>query len=170
MKHMEIGLSLGSNLGDRLLNLREARKRMLATGGISLAACSPVYETEPVGVAPYNREWYFLNAVLVVKTTLSLSVLAKCFKAIEREIGRDPIHQLNAPRLIDIDVIYAGDLCVHKDGMIIPHPRWSQRRFVVQPLNDVRSDLVVPGQSGPVRDVFKKLSDKHKIKLFEKEW
>jgi len=168
--NMEIGLSLGSNLGDRLLNLKEAKARILATKGISLAGQSQIYETEPVGVAPYNREWYFLNAVLIVESALPAPALAKRFKSIEREIGRDPIHQLNAPRLIDIDIIYAGDACFRDEALVVPHPRWAQRRFVVQPLNDVRPDLVVPGQSAPVREVLKDLSDKHKIKLFKKEW
>ena len=166
---MEVGLSLGSNRGDRLLNLRGAKQRIGATPGISLIAQTPVYETEPVGVAPDDRELYFLNAVLIIESALPIVKLAARLRAIEQALGRRPHQEANAPRSIDIDIIYAGVLCFNSEQIVIPHPCWSQRRFVVRPLGDVRPDLLVPGQVGTVREVLRNLSDQHKVKLFAKE-
>jgi 2-amino-4-hydroxy-6-hydroxymethyldihydropteridine diphosphokinase len=166
----EVGLSLGANVGDRLAQLQEAKKRILAAGGMFFAAQSPVYETEPVDVAPQNSALFFLNAVLIVKSPLPLSGLLPAFKRIESQLGRAQRAAPNAPRLIDIDIIYAGGLHFRDKDVIIPHPRWARRRFVVRPLSDVRPELVVPGQTGPVAEVLRGLSDRHKVKLFAKEW
>lgn len=167
---MELGLSLGANLGDRLAQLQEAKRRIIRTKGMAVIAQSPVYETEPVGVSPDDCKLYFLNAVIIIETVLPIPELIARFQAIEHELGRRPARKLNASRLIDIDIIYAGKLRVSDAGVIVPHPRWFERRFVVQPLRDVRPDLVIPGQAGPVAEALRKLSDKHQVKLFAREW
>ena len=142
---MEAGLSLGSNLGNRLGNLREATRRLLALDGVRLLAAAPLYETEPIGTAPGVAQPLYLNTVLIVAAPDDPEALSRAVHAIEDALGRVRTSDRNAARTIDIDILYAGHT-VRSDGILdLPHPRWSLRRFVVQPLADVRPDLVVPG-------------------------
>ena len=167
---MEVGLSLGSNMGDRLAHLKNAKAIILDSPGIVSVAQSPVYETEPVDVPPEFQALNFLNAILIVKTLIPLSQLMRTFQFMEQKIGRMPNTVMNAPRPMDIDIIYADGLQVQEQYIVIPHPHWAQRRFVVQPLCDVRPDLIIPGQTGTVADVLAVLSDPHKVILFAKKW
>ena len=167
---MEVGLSLGSNMGDRLAHFKHAKAVILSSPGIMPAAQSPVYETEPVDVPPEFQALNFLNAILIVKTLIPLSQLMRTFQFLEQEIGRVPNTVINAPRPMDIDIIYADGLQVREQHITIPHPHWQERRFVVQPLCDVRPDLKIPGQTGTVADVLAGLSDPHKVILFAKKW
>ena len=166
---MEIGLSLGSNLGDRLAQLREARRSIRALDGVRLLAASPVYETEPVDVASRYQSLPFLNAVLIVSVSGEIGPFAQQLAAIESALGRQRGAERNAPRTIDIDVIYADDLQMESPGLMLPHPRWAQRRFVAQPLADVRSELVLPGDARRVRDVLAGLQGQT-LSLFAAEW
>jgi 2-amino-4-hydroxy-6-hydroxymethyldihydropteridine diphosphokinase len=168
---MEIGLSLGANLGDRLASLRQARRRILALANVRLLACAPVYETEPVGVAPEHRDKPFLNTMLIVESGLPLPDLAAALADIEVALGRSRADVVaNAPRSMDIDVIYADELTGDRAGLILPHPRWAQRRFVVQPLADVRPALVLPDASRPVLAVLAALPPRPAAALFAREW
>lgn len=150
---VEVGLSLGSNLGDRLANLQNARERVAAIPGVKLLASSAVYETEPVDVPAEFADKPFLNAVIIVSCALDIRVLHKKLTAIEADMGRQRGPERNAPRPIDIDILYAGQECIADAGLAIPHPRWTKRRFVVEPLSDVRPDLKLPGEPQTVRDV-----------------
>ena len=167
---MEVGLSLGSNMGDRLAHFKNAKAIILDSPGIVLADQSPVYETEPVDVPLELRALNFLNAILIVKTLIPLSQLMRTFQFMEQKIGRVPNTAINSPRPMDIDIIYADGLQVQEQYIVIPHPHWQERRFVVQPLCDVRPDLVIPGQAGTVTDVLAGMSDPHKVTLFAKKW
>lgn len=167
---MEVGLSLGSNMGDRLAHLINAKTIILKSPGIALAIQSPVYETEPVDVPLEFQTLNFLNAILIVKTLIPLSQLLRTFQFMEQELGRLPSSVFNSPRPIDIDIIYADNLQIREQHIAIPHPLWRQRRFVVQPLCDIRPDLVIPGQTLTVTDVLAGLSDPHKVTLFAKKW
>ena len=167
---MEVGLSLGSNTGDRLAHLKNAKAIILDSPGIVLADQSPVYETEPVDVPPEFQALNFLNAILIVRTLIPLSQLMRTFQFMEQKIGRVPNTIINAPRPMDIDIIYADGLQVQEQHIVIPHPHWARRRFVLQPLCDVRPDLVIPGQTGTVADVLAALNDPHKVTLFAKKW
>jgi 2-amino-4-hydroxy-6-hydroxymethyldihydropteridine diphosphokinase len=167
---VEIGLSMGSNLGDRLRNLRRARGEMAASDGVTLLASSRLYETEPVDVLPENMGLRYLNAVVVIGTDRSPAAIAERAHEIEAEMGRERTVDRNAPRPLDIDLIYAGAMRVHTGALTLPHPRWQERRFVVQPLADVRPDLVVPGQSRPVRGVLASLPERPGVELFASEW
>ena len=162
---MEIGLSLGANLGNRLLQLQTAKKQIIALKGVSFVVQSPVYETEPVEVSPDDCELYFLNAVIIIETALPMPGLIARFQSVEHELGRSPARKPNASRLMDIDVIYADNLRVESEHITVPHPRWFKRRFVVQPLSDVRPDLVIPAQTTTVREILRNLSDKHRVTL-----
>lgn len=167
---MEVGLSLGSNTGDRLAHLKNAKTIILDSPGIVSADQSPVYETEPVDVPPEFQALNFLNAILIVKTLIPLSQLMRTFQFMEQKIGRVPSAVINAPRPMDIDIIYADGLQIREQHIAIPHTHWQERRFVVQPLCDVRPDLVIPGQTGTIAEVLAGLRDPHKVILFAKKW
>ncbi len=124
-------LGLGSNVGDRLANLRNAAARLDAHDGIRLEAASAVYETEPVGEVPDQRD--FLNAVARVATTLEPLELLDACKQIERGLGRTagPRH---GPRPIDVDVLLVGDEVLDSERLRLPHPEVTGRRFVLVPL------------------------------------
>ena len=167
---MEVGLSLGSNLGDRLAHLRGARDRIAAIPGVRVVAQAPVYETEPVGVKPEYKHITFLNTVLVVESGIDPAELQDRLSALEGELGRVRTDDKYAPRTLDIDVVYIDDLRFHSPGLTLPHPRWSQRRFVLQPLADVRPDLVLPGADRPVRDLLVALPPGESVALFRRDW
>lgn len=167
---MEIGLSLGSNMGDRLAQLIQAKKQILDLPGLDSVAQSPVYETEPVNVPAEFSHLPFLNSMLIVESLLSTRQLMSLFQVIEQRIGRIPNPVANAPRPADIDIIYAGQLQLAEDHIVIPHPRWALRRFVLQPLCDVRPDLILPGQSATVSEILAQLQDPAKVTLFTKSW
>jgi 2-amino-4-hydroxy-6-hydroxymethyldihydropteridine diphosphokinase len=166
----EAGLSLGSNLGDRLATLREARRRLAAVDGLRVLASSPLYETEPVGVRPEHREQRFLNAVLIVACTLTPDALSAHVHRIEDELGRRRGPDRYAPRPIDIDILYVGNVVLRDDDLTLPHPQWTTRRFVVQPLADVRPDLVIPGQAATCREVLSALPPLPEVLLSCRDW
>ncbi len=166
---MEVGLSLGSNIGDRLKHLKKARGKVLAIPGIRLVAAAPVYECEPFDVPVEFVQQLFLNSVLIIETSVPIEKLIVHLRHIERGMGRKPALR-NAPRIIDIDIIYADGLQVNEADLVVPHPRWFLRRFVLQPLSDVRPNLRVPGQSGRVLDVLSGLSDTSKVERFVDGW
>ena len=166
---MEICLSLGSNLGNRLRNLRTARRLIGAIPGVKLLASSAVYETEPIGVAPEFQRKLFLNAVLVIEYPDPAGLSPK-LRAIEAAMGRAKNHVLNGPREMDIDVICAGKLKIRRKDLVVPHPRWAGRRFVVGPLADVRPRLRVPSRRRTVAQILCALPKTPKVILFMRRW
>jgi 2-amino-4-hydroxy-6-hydroxymethyldihydropteridine diphosphokinase len=167
---VEAGLSLGSNLGDRLATLRDARRRFDAVPGLRVTASSPLYETEPVGVREEHRALTFLNAVLIVACALPPEALSAHVHRIEDELGRRRGADRYAPRPIDIDILYIGGAILRDDALTVPHPQWTTRRFVVQPLADVRPDLVLPGQNAACRDILAALPALPGVQLFSRDW
>ncbi len=149
----EAALSLGSNLGDRLGRLTAARDALAALPQTRLLAVSRVWETEPVEVPQAWREAVFLNAVVVVATALSADAFSAAVHGIETALGRVRGPARNVPRAIDIDIVYFGDLASDRPDLRLPHPEWARRRFVCAPLAEVRPDLVLPGQTRPVRAI-----------------
>ncbi len=166
---MDVGFSLGSNRGNRLARLREAKRRILDTPDVALVAQSPLYETEPVGVAPEHAHLQFFNAVLIVESERGPAEWLDLLREIEYAMGRRRGDDRNAPRPIDVDIIYAGTECIDRGGLVVPHPRWAQRRFVVQPLADVRPDLVLPGAGKPVRAILGELTGEHVTEIL-RDW
>lgn len=148
----EVALSLGSNEGDRLLNLSRAALELSGVPGFDVVAKSPVYETEPVDVGPEHAGKTFLNAVLIGRYGGTVEALAAAIARIETAAGRVRTAERNSPRTLDLDVIYFGDIACDRP-LRIPHPRWTSRRFVVQPLCDVRPDMVLRGERRTVREI-----------------
>lgn len=167
---MEYGLSLGSNLGDRLANLIEARRRIAALPGTAVVAASAVYETEPVGVSPRHQDARFLNAALAVESALPPERMNAALHAIENDMGRVRSADRNAPRPVDVDIVCADGLRVATDALTLPHPRWASRRFVVRPLADIRPDLAIEPGGPTVRQTLLSLPDKPDVVLFAAEW
>jgi len=166
-KVAEIGLSLGSNMGDRLANLKSACEELNRTEGITIVAKSRIYETEPVGVSDRYRDALYYNAFVVIETVLSPSVLLDVTKKLEKNYGRDLCSEKNSPRPLDIDIIYVGDLTFNTDKIKVPHDNWNERRFVVQPLVDVRPDIIIPGQSETAEQILKKLPEEPYVRYAE---
>lgn len=154
---MEAGFSLGSNRGDLANNMREAKRRILDLPDVRFVAQSPLYETEPVGVALEYAHLTFMNAVLLVDSQRNADQWLEALHEIEAGMGRRRGDDRNAPRLIDVDILYTGDACIDRGDLVVPHPRWAERRFVVQPLADVRPDLILPGTGKRVRDILASL-------------
>jgi 2-amino-4-hydroxy-6-hydroxymethyldihydropteridine diphosphokinase len=138
----DVYLGLGSNLGDKAANLREALRLLAATHGsaVTLLAVSSLYRTEPVG--NLEQDW-FLNAAAKIKTKLSPRGLLTRLLAIERELGRVRTVP-NGPRIIDLDILLWEDLVVNEDDLVIPHPRMHERLFVLDPLAELAPDLRHP--------------------------
>jgi 2-amino-4-hydroxy-6-hydroxymethyldihydropteridine diphosphokinase len=122
-------LGLGSNLGDRRAQLRAAVAALP-----DVVDVSPVYETEPVGGPPGQDA--FLNVVVALETDLSPRELLELGQKLEHAAGRVRTEP-NGPRTLDVDVLLVGDLIVHEEDLVVPHPRMWQRRFVLAPLADL---------------------------------
>ncbi|MGE5139478.1 MAG: 2-amino-4-hydroxy-6-hydroxymethyldihydropteridine diphosphokinase [Rudaea sp.] len=131
-------LALGTNLGDREQNLREAERRLGAAATIT--GRSSIYETEPWGVKDQPR---FLNQVIRAETRLSPQELLSFLKAVEQQMGRAPSVRYG-PRLIDLDILFYDDRVVHSPDLEVPHPRLAERRFVLVPLAELAPELVHP--------------------------
>ncbi len=165
---MKIGVALGSNLGDRMVNLRAARRAVVDLVGDKNLLASPVYETEPVGCEPGAEK--FLNAVLEIEYDGDPTELLDHMIKIEEALGRKRNHVSSVSRKIDIDLLYADDLSVENEKLHLPHPRMHQRRFVLQPLADIRPELVLPGQTKPVRELLAELKDSATMTRFAENW
>jgi 2-amino-4-hydroxy-6-hydroxymethyldihydropteridine diphosphokinase len=134
-------LGLGSNIGDRLEHLRDAVAALPARG-VSVRRSSSVYETEPVGLVPDQRDFY--NACLEVETELGPEELLDACKALEQELGRESSGVRHGPRVIDIDVLLLDDLDYASERLVLPHPTITERRFVLVPLLELDPALTLP--------------------------
>jgi 2-amino-4-hydroxy-6-hydroxymethyldihydropteridine diphosphokinase len=132
-------LGLGSNLGEREENLRQALT--LLSLKVNLEEVSSVYETEPVG---YKEQPLFLNLVCRITTNLPPDELLHFAKDIETSMGRASSGQVNSPRPIDIDILFYDNKIMETQDLTIPHPRLHDRAFVLIPLNEIAPDLVHP--------------------------
>jgi 2-amino-4-hydroxy-6-hydroxymethyldihydropteridine diphosphokinase len=155
-------ISLGSNLGEKLTSLQGAVNALADTPDVWVTGVSPIYETEPVD-APDGSE-PFLNAVVLLDTTLAASRLLDRAHAIEDAFGRDRSSgEYHAPRTLDVDVIVVGDRRRHDEVMQLPHPRASERAFVLQPWYDIEPDAEIP-DAGLVAELLEK-SDRSGLTL-----
>jgi 2-amino-4-hydroxy-6-hydroxymethyldihydropteridine diphosphokinase len=155
----EIGyLGLGSNVGDRRMNL-QATIELLWAHEVVVLASSSVYETEPVGEVPDQREFY--NACVRIETELKPEALLDACKAVERAFGRKQAGEegyvKDGPRAIDVDVLLLGDAEYSSERLTLPHREVASRRFVLVPLLELAPHLEIPG-SGPAVDALAALS------------
>jgi 2-amino-4-hydroxy-6-hydroxymethyldihydropteridine diphosphokinase len=146
-------LGLGSNLGDREVNLQAALDR-LGNAGLSVSRVSPVYETEPVGFSNQGR---FLNLVVEARTDLPPGLIFHHIARIECELGRRRTMR-NGPRTIDIDILLYDSVTLRSEALVIPHPRMTERRFVLAPLADLAPDLRHPLTHLTIREMLERVT------------
>ena len=136
---MIAAVALGSNLGDRAANLNHAVSRLRQLlGGLRV---SRFYDTVPVG-AP-GPQPLFLNAAAVGEAVMPAHALLDTLLTIENERGRERPYP-NAPRSLDLDLVLFGDATIDEPGLIVPHPRFRERRFVLEPLAEIAPDMRDP--------------------------
>jgi 2-amino-4-hydroxy-6-hydroxymethyldihydropteridine diphosphokinase len=157
-------IALGANLGDRRANLAEALRRM--EPDIHVEAVSALYESPPQPPAPPPA---YLNAACRVTTRLEPGDLLARLKRIEREMGRQTTERW-APRPIDLDIALYDDRIVDEPGLVIPHPRLSERAFVLRPLLDLDPDLTHPATGERVAELLRRLSEQTLIKVGPLGW
>ena len=141
VKH-KVYVGLGANLGDREATIRRAVELLAATPGIEVVAVSALRETDPVGYADQPR---FLNGAAALETELAPRALLDRLLEVERELGRVRGERPRfGPRTIDLDLLLHGDEVLDEPGLVLPHPRLAERRFVLEPLNELEPGLTLP--------------------------
>ena len=166
---MRTAVALGSNLGDRLENLRAARRAILGLSNLKPPIfCSAVYETDPVDCEPEAGK--FLNAVVEFEYEGDPVSLLEQLIEIEEGLGRRRDHPRNVSRTIDIDLLYCGNQQIENQRLQLPHPRMQLRKFVLQPLADIRPNLILPGQTTSIRELLAKVEQSGEMIRFAQEW
>ena len=158
MDHI-VYLALGSNMGNRLANLKAAISNV--TPQMTVKKKSSVYETPPWG---FKEQDAFLNQVIKVKTSLAPEPLLRHLKRLEVALGRVPNFQ-NGPRLIDIDILFFDNMIIETPPLIVPHPRLHERAFVLVPLAEIEPDFIHPILQKSVSKLLEDL-ERSEIKLF----
>jgi 2-amino-4-hydroxy-6-hydroxymethyldihydropteridine diphosphokinase len=163
------GIAIGTNLGDRLANLQRGVSTLVERVQPTAIIAGALYETDPVDCAPGTQA--FLNSVIEIEAACTPQELHAHLQAIEQAMGRPAIREQNSPRALDLDVLYAGDFVSDDPQLIVPHPRLHLRRFVLQPLADIRPDLTLPGHSFSIAQHLAALQDDPmEVRLVTKDW
>ena len=147
-------ISIGSNLGERRNNLQGAVDTLADTPEVWVTGVSPVYETVPVDAPEGSKD--FLNAIVLLDTTLAARTLLERAHAVESAYGREREEEPNSPRTLDVDLIVVGDRRVDDEHLTLPHPRAAERAFVLAPWHDIESRAEIPGY-GAVADLLDKV-------------
>ena len=166
---MRTAVALGSNLGDRLENLRAARKAILDLTNVKPPILSSaIYETDPVDCEPGANK--FLNAVVEFEYEGGPASLLEELIRIEEALGRKRDHPRNISRTIDTDLLYCGNRNIEDARLQLPHPRMHLRKFVLQPLANIRPGLLLPGQTQTVDELAANVEDSGVVVPFMDEW
>ncbi len=137
-------VAVGANLGDREATIRAALEKLEALPGVSVQAVSRLIETDPVGPVPDQPR--FLNGAVRLETTLTPRELLEALLRVEAELGRVREGRTGGPRIIDLDLLLFEERQLDEPGLILPHPRLHERRFVLEPLLELEPGLKVPGK------------------------
>jgi 2-amino-4-hydroxy-6-hydroxymethyldihydropteridine diphosphokinase len=166
---MRTGVALGSNLGNRLENLRAARRQIIELNRVQPPVLSSgIYETEPVDCEQGASR--FLNAVVEFDYEGDPGQLLEQLVRIEESLGRKRDHRQNTSRTIDIDLLYCSDRQIGNKRLQLPHPRMHLRKFVLQPLADIRPELILPNQPKNVRELLAQLDESEELVRFMDNW
>lgn len=159
----DVYILLGSNLGNRFLNIMDATE--LISNGISqIDVASGIYETEPWGDSNQDK---FLNQVIKLSSKEEPLILLEKILSIEQRLGRKRKGGQNSARTIDIDILFYGDLTLSSEILVIPHPRLQFRNFVLVPLNEIAPDLIHPIIGKSINRLLKCCPDKLEVRPFD---
>ncbi len=148
-----IFLGLGSNLGERIANIKRAFTLLGAVSGLRLVRASSLIETAPVG---YTDQPDFINAVVEIETSMEPGILLSAIQGIEKQMGREKTIRFG-PRIIDIDILLFGDRVIDGPGLTIPHPRMHERAFVLGPLSEIAPEVMHPVLKQRIADILARL-------------
>ena len=157
-------LSTGSNLGDREAALSQALTALNNQAG-KVIRCSSIYETEPWG---FNAELNFLNQVLILRTSLTPDMLNATIHDIEKEMGRSRNSPAYESRIIDIDILLYGRQIISREGLLIPHPRLHQRKFVLVPLAEISPGRIHPVLKRKISSLLESVDDECTVRVWKK--
>jgi 2-amino-4-hydroxy-6-hydroxymethyldihydropteridine diphosphokinase len=158
-------ISLGSNLGDRGSNLRDALRALAAAPGVAVVAVSSFHETEPLG-PPQGR---YLNAAAGLRTSLQPRELLELLQAIEARAGRERGPVRWSPRTLDLDLLFYDDARLDELDLVVPHPHLHERGFVLEPLRELAPDLVHPQLGATVTELAERVRARDALKAREGE-
>ncbi|MFZ1140696.1 MAG: 2-amino-4-hydroxy-6-hydroxymethyldihydropteridine diphosphokinase [Candidatus Sulfotelmatobacter sp.] len=156
-------LSLGSNVGDREIHLRDAIARLQTDGRV--VSVSSFYETEPV---EFTDQAWFLNCAVVLETTETPEQVMEAILKIEHEMGRQRI-QKKGPRIIDIDILLFSDKIIDSSELTVPHPAMQARRFVLQPLAEIAPAVRHPVLKKTIRELLEALPAGQAVRKHQNE-
>ena len=156
-----IYLGLGSNIGNKIENIIVAVDKLKSNSEITFVALSSFYETEP---REYLNQDNFINAVVKLQTTFSAIELYKIIKNIETEMGRKTTFQ-NGPRLIDIDILLYGDEIINTNGILIPHTKIGERKFVLIPFAEIDNSVIIPGIQKSISQLLNSCNDSGVVQI-----
>jgi 2-amino-4-hydroxy-6-hydroxymethyldihydropteridine diphosphokinase len=163
-------IGIGSNLGDRAGNYREAIQKIAAIPGTRVVRQSSIYETEPVG-DELMLKWPFLNGVVEVDTEVTPEELMKRLLTIERGMGRKPfkgrkpLRGKYKPRIIDLDLLFFDKEVINTRALTVPHPRLHERRFVLAPMAELAPTLMHPKLNQSISEMLSSLKTPHRVSL-----
>lgn len=165
-KKVDVFLSLGSNVGDRENNLRKAVDMIGDNPHINILEVSSIYETEPMYLKDQNS---FYNVVLQAHTGIELGPFEMMgfLKGIEFGFGRKRTKKKYGPRIIDIDLLYYGEIVIESDFLTVPHPGIEERKFVLAPLSEIAPEFIIKGEN--IKEFIKKSNLSEKVSLI-KNW
>jgi 2-amino-4-hydroxy-6-hydroxymethyldihydropteridine diphosphokinase len=160
MEHT-VYIGIGSNLGDRMQNTCDAIRSLENHPGIRVVSVSHFYETEPLTLKDQKQNWY-LNCVIKVKTSLNAVRLFKIMQEIEIGLGRSRLQKWE-PRTIDLDLLFFDGDIIRSKSLVVPHPELHRRRFVLEPLAEIAANLIHPIKGISIRALLKELKDNKRI-------
>jgi len=158
-------IALGSNLGDRFQYLKEAVMQLNNHECVELINTSSIYETDPIG---YEDQSAFLNMVVKIRTSLSPLPLLELLQEIERECGRKRDIRWG-PRTLDLDILLFNQENIETEQLKIPHPRMTERAFVMIPLFEVDQSVYVPNQAHSISSIIDSLQDKEGVRVWKQK-
>jgi 2-amino-4-hydroxy-6-hydroxymethyldihydropteridine diphosphokinase len=161
-------IGLGSNQGDRKENLRRALRELEAAGLGRVMRKSSLWRTEPKEMESAED---FLNAAVLIETSLSPEGLLQGLLAIEKQLGRVRGKSGSPePRRLDLDLLLVGDQQIHQPGLVVPHPRLHERRFALAPLGEIAADWVHPVLHKTLGVLLRELSDPSRVERLPGDW
>ncbi|MFH2046475.1 MAG: 2-amino-4-hydroxy-6-hydroxymethyldihydropteridine diphosphokinase [Pseudomonadota bacterium] len=156
MKKHTAYISVGSNIGDKLLNCKQGVEALADSGYVTISAWSHFYKTSPVD---YKDQDWFINAVVKIETDLKPSELLKKMLSVQKKAGRGKDKVRFGPRILDLDIILYDDLVFNLPDITIPHPRMHNRLFVLKPLCDIDSSIIHPVFKKDIKHLLDSLDD-----------